>query len=106
MTAVQKFATEGIAPPERLAFWNALVDRVHGVSLVSVPLLLDDEAVGGFGEIWQHLSMLPRLEVNWIGTRLQQPAGPTPQRVGRWGASRGLVTVRQLSRFASAHRPL
>jgi DNA-binding CsgD family transcriptional regulator len=30
-------------------FWNALVERVGGVSLVSVPLLLDDEAVGGFG---------------------------------------------------------
>jgi DNA-binding CsgD family transcriptional regulator len=30
-------------------FWNALVDRVQGVSLVSVPLVLDGEAVGGFG---------------------------------------------------------
>jgi len=29
MTAVQKFATDGIAAPERLAFWNALVDRVY-----------------------------------------------------------------------------
>ena len=32
-------------------FWNALVDRIAGVSLVSVPLLVDDEAVGGFGFI-------------------------------------------------------
>jgi DNA-binding CsgD family transcriptional regulator len=30
-------------------FWNALVGRVSGVSLVSVPLLLADEVVGGFG---------------------------------------------------------
>ena len=30
-------------------FWNDLVSRVAGVSLVSVPLILADEVVGGFG---------------------------------------------------------
>lgn len=34
MEAVQRFATEGIAPPERLAFWNALVDRVYSGTYV------------------------------------------------------------------------
>lgn len=34
MTAVQKFATQGIAPPERLRFWNDLVDRIYGGTYV------------------------------------------------------------------------
>ncbi|WP_408590744.1 helix-turn-helix domain-containing protein [Novosphingobium sp.] len=29
MTAIRKFATSAIAPPERLRFWNDLVDRIY-----------------------------------------------------------------------------
>lgn len=34
MTAVRKFDTEGIAPPERLRYWNDLVDRIYGGTFV------------------------------------------------------------------------
>ncbi|MDF8331822.1 helix-turn-helix domain-containing protein [Novosphingobium cyanobacteriorum] len=34
MTAVRKFDTEGIAPPERLRYWNELVDRIYGGTFV------------------------------------------------------------------------
>lgn len=39
-------------------FWNALVDRVDGVSLASLPLVIGDSVVGGFGFI---------TDVSWPG---------------------------------------
>ena len=66
MTAVQKFATDGIAPPERLAFWNALVDRVYSGTYVK-------SASGDFsGEMWTwqvgDLSMIrPRSTASFVG---------------------------------------
>ncbi len=66
MTAVQKFATEGIAPPERLAFWNELVDRVYSGTYVK-------SRSGDFsGEMWTwqvgDLSMIrPRSTASFVG---------------------------------------
>lgn len=66
MTAVQKFATDGIAPPERLAFWNALVDRVYSGTYVN-------SASEDFtGEMWTwqvgDLSMIrPRSTASFVG---------------------------------------
>lgn len=66
MTAVQKFATEGIAPPERLRFWNELVDRVYSGTYVK-------SASGDFsGEMWTwqvgDLSMIrPRSTASFVG---------------------------------------
>lgn len=66
MTAVQKFATEGIAPPERLAFWNELVDRVYSGTYVK-------STSGDFsGEMWTwqvgDLSMIrPRSTASFVG---------------------------------------
>lgn len=66
MTAVQKFATEGIAPPERLAFWNALVDRVYSGTYVK-------SASEDFtGEMWTwqvgDLAMIrPRSTASFVG---------------------------------------
>jgi AraC-like DNA-binding protein len=66
MTAVQKFATDGIAPPERLAFWNALVDRVYSGTYVK-------SATEDFtGEMWTwqvgDLSMIrPRSTASFVG---------------------------------------
>ncbi|WP_421847139.1 helix-turn-helix domain-containing protein [Novosphingobium sp.] len=66
MTAVQKFATDGIAPPERLAFWNALVDRVYSGTYVK-------SASEDFtGEMWTwqvgDLSMIrPRSTASFVG---------------------------------------
>lgn len=66
MTAVQKFATDGIAPPERLAFWNSLVDRVYSGTYVKSPN--DDFS----GEMWTwqvgDLSMIrPRSTASFVG---------------------------------------
>jgi hypothetical protein len=66
MTAVQKFATDGIAPPERLAFWNALVDRVYSGTYVKSH---DSEFTG---EMWTwqvgDLSMIrPRSTASFVG---------------------------------------
>ncbi len=66
MTAVQKFATDGIAPPERLAYWNALVDRVYSGTYVK-------SASENFtGEMWTwqvgDLSMIrPRSTASFVG---------------------------------------
>lgn len=66
MTAVQKFATDGIAPPERLAFWNALVDRVYSGTYVK-------SASEDFtGEMWTwqvgDLAMIrPRSTASFVG---------------------------------------
>jgi AraC-like DNA-binding protein len=66
MTAVQKFATEGIAPPERLAFWNALVDSVYSGTYVK-------SASEDFtGEMWTwqvgDLAMIrPRSTASFVG---------------------------------------
>lgn len=66
MTAVQKFATDGIAPPERLAFWNSLVDRVYSGTYVK-------SATGDFsGEMWTwqvgDLAMIrPRSTASFVG---------------------------------------
>ena len=66
MTVVQKFATDGIAPPERLAFWNSLVDRVYSGTYVKSP---NDEFSG---EMWTwqvgDLSMIrPRSTASFVG---------------------------------------
>jgi AraC-like DNA-binding protein len=66
MAAVQKFATDGIAPPERLAFWNALVDRVYSGTYVKSQ---DNEFTG---EMWTwqigDLSMIrPRSTASFVG---------------------------------------
>lgn len=66
MTAVQKFATDGIAPPERLAFWNSLVDRVYSGTYVKSP---NDEFSG---EMWTwqvgDLAMIrPRSTASFVG---------------------------------------
>ncbi|WP_068076294.1 helix-turn-helix domain-containing protein [Novosphingobium lentum] len=37
MSVVEKFATAGVAPPERLRYWNDLVDRVYGGTFVNTP---------------------------------------------------------------------
>ncbi|MEI6641471.1 MAG: helix-turn-helix domain-containing protein [Novosphingobium sp.] len=66
MTAVQKFATDGIAPPERLAFWNELVDRVYSGTYVK-------SATEDFtGEMWTwqvgDLAMIrPRSTASFVG---------------------------------------
>lgn len=66
MTAVQKFATDAIAPPERLAFWNELVDRVYSGTYVK-------SASGDFsGEMWTwqvgDLAMIrPRSTASFVG---------------------------------------
>lgn len=66
MTAVQKFATDGIAPPERLAFWNALVDSVYSGTYVK-------SASEDFtGEMWTwqvgDLAMIrPRSTASFVG---------------------------------------
>jgi len=66
MTVVQKFATEGIAPPERLAFWNALVDRVYSGTYVK------SHGQDFMGEMWTwqvgDLAMIrPRSTASFVG---------------------------------------
>lgn len=66
MTAVQKFATDGIAPPERLAFWNELVDRVYSGTYVKSP------TQDFTGEMWTwqvgDLAMIrPRSTASFVG---------------------------------------
>jgi hypothetical protein len=66
MAAVQKFETDGIAPPERLAFWNALVDRVYSGTYVKSH---DDNFTG---EMWTwqvgDLAMIrPRSTASFVG---------------------------------------
>jgi len=66
MTAVQKFATDGIAPTKRLAFWNSLVDRVYSGTYVKTAS--DDFT----GEMWTwqvgDLSMIrPRSTASFVG---------------------------------------
>ena len=66
MGAVQKFATTGIAPRERLRFWNDLVDRIYTGTYVNTPG--EDFA----GEMWSwrvgDLSMIrPRSTASFVG---------------------------------------
>lgn len=66
MTAVQKFATAGIAPPERLRFWNDLVDRVYSGTYVKTA------GADFMGEMWTwqvgDLSMIrPRSTASFVG---------------------------------------
>jgi len=66
MTAVQKFATDGIAPPERIAFWNALVDRVYSGTYVKSA----SEDFAGEMWTWQvgDLAMIrPRSTASFVG---------------------------------------
>ena len=66
MTAVQKFETDGIAPPERLAFWNALVDRVYSGTYVKS----HDDNFNGEMWTWQvgDLAMIrPRSTASFVG---------------------------------------
>ena len=66
MTLVQKYATEGIAPPERLAFWNALVDRVYSGTYVNC----HDQDFTGEMWTWQvgDLAMIrPRSTASFVG---------------------------------------
>lgn len=37
MSAVLRYATAGIAPPERSRFWNELVDRIYSGTYVNIP---------------------------------------------------------------------
>jgi AraC-like DNA-binding protein len=66
MTFVQKYATEGIAPPERIAFWNALVDRVYSGTYVK------SHGQDFMGEMWTwqvgDLAMIrPRSTASFVG---------------------------------------
>lgn len=68
MTAVQKFATEGIAPRERVRYWNDLVDRIYSGTYVNIPG--EDFA----GEMWAwrvgDLDMIrPRSTSSVVGRR-------------------------------------
>lgn len=91
MTAVQKFATEGIAPPERLAFWNALVDRVYSGTYVK-------SATEDFtGEMWTwqvgDLSMIrPRSTASFVG---RDPSYTADERLILHLQCRGSSTHRQ-----------
>lgn len=62
----QRFATEGIAPPDRLSYWNDLVDRIYGGTFVRTP----DEAFAGEMWTWQlgDLDMIrPRSTASFVG---------------------------------------
>jgi len=77
MSAVQKFATDAIAPPERLRFWNGLVDRIYGGTYVNS--LSEDFA----GEMWTwrvgDLDMIrPRSNASMVG---RQPHYTDEERV-------------------------
>ena len=66
MGAVQKFATTGIAPPERLRFWNDLVDRIYTGTYVNTA---GDDFTG---EMWSwrvgDLAMIrPRSTTSQVG---------------------------------------
>lgn len=66
MSAVEKFETDGIAPTKRLAFWNALVDRVYSGTYVKSH---DDNFTG---EMWTwqvgDLAMIrPRSTASFVG---------------------------------------
>jgi AraC-like DNA-binding protein len=66
MNAVQKFATDGIAPPERLRFWNELVDRVYSGTYVKS----SDNDFTGEMWTWQvgDLAMIrPRSTASFVG---------------------------------------
>lgn len=66
MTAVQKFATDAIAPTQRLAFWNALVERVYSGTYVKI----HGEEFTGEMWTWQvgDLSMIrPRSTASFVG---------------------------------------
>ena len=97
MTAVQKFATDGIAPPERLAFWNALVDRVYSGTYVK------SAAESFTGEMWTwqvgELSMIrPRSTASFVG---RDPRYTAEERLILHLQCRGSSTHRQSGREAT-----
>jgi AraC-like DNA-binding protein len=91
MTAVHKFATDGIAPPERLAFWNTLVDRVYSGTYVK-------SATEDFsGEMWAwqvgDLAMIrPRSTASFVG---RDPRHTADERLILHLQCRGSSTHRQ-----------
>lgn len=77
MTPVRKFDTENVAPPERLRFWNDLVDRIYGGTYVKTP---DDQF---HGEMWAwslgDLDMIrPRSTASFVG---RQPRHTSEERL-------------------------
>lgn len=87
-------------------FWNALVDRVGGVSLVSAPLVVGDETVGGFSFItdveWpgdESASAVLDVVVGTLALWLTHPLSPIPAtdplaEQGQWSLT---LTERQVS---------
>lgn len=66
MTAIRKFATATIAPPERLRFWNDLVDRIYAGTYVNSP----SKAFSGEMLVWNlgDLAMIrPRSTASFVG---------------------------------------
>jgi AraC-like DNA-binding protein len=68
MNNVEKFETAGIAPPQRLAFWNELVDHTYSGTFVNAP------DTNFSAEMWRwkvgDLSMIrPRSEPSRVGRR-------------------------------------
>lgn len=91
MTAVQKFATDGIAPPERLAFWNSLVDRVYSGTYVKSAT----EEFSGEMWTWQvgDLAMIrPRSTASFVG---RDPRHTADERLILHLQCRGSSTHRQ-----------
>lgn len=90
MGAVEKFATTGVAPGQRLRFWNDLVDRIYSGTYVNTP-------GGDFqGEMWAwqvgDLGMIrPRSTASFVG------------RQGQAGAEERLILHLQC-RGSSVHR--
>ncbi|WP_374530719.1 helix-turn-helix domain-containing protein [Novosphingobium sp.] len=73
ITAVEKYATKGVAPAQRLRFWNDLVDRIYSGTFVNTP-------DGDFqGEMWAwqvgELGMIrPRSTASFVGRKARAGA--------------------------------
>jgi AraC-like DNA-binding protein len=97
MTAVQKFETDAIAPTQRLAFWNALVDRVYSGTYVK------SHSEDFTGEMWTwqvgDLSMIrPRSTASFVG---RDPRYTAEERLILHLQCRGSSTHRQSGKEAT-----
>lgn len=73
MSVVEKFATEGVSPPDRLRYWNELVDRIYGGTYVNTP----DASFSGEMLAWRvgDLDMIrPRSTPSSVGRNGQDSA--------------------------------